>query len=470
MRHAMIALLLPAALVGCKSPLLGEGGMREPIAAAERTVSQGNDDFSPSNKRIRNAVDRRGTALSGDTEANGITYDGINVEALFDRQKRAFAAGLTMNDNQTPSVTRPQSQPVNTQQNRTRNESAQFSLNDRSETDSVETDQATVAGGDGAPPKFAVAKTRRISSQADESTSSVSEPAKSTAAEEQNAEETRVRSAVENAAVAAEYGAVEDEPVVAKASASVVKTAAKSETQVDDVDNWRTNLNRTITALKADLREGRTSEPNARLNAEATLKILSLIEGDMDAALAPIEGLQPHEQEYMRHQLQAIHDAFDPAGNPVAARRWTLALQSLRKAQAHLAAVSNLEVQNVALCTEVDSFGIVTKFPEYKFQADQKLLLYCELDNFTSEAVKKGFETQLQGNYEILDSNGQRIADQLLPLDVHVCPVQRRDYFIAYLIYTPVDIKPGKYQLRLTMEDLKGRKFGQSTIDFQIVP
>jgi hypothetical protein len=96
--------------------------------------------------------------------------------------------------------------------------------------------------------------------------------------------------------------------------------------------------------------------------------------------------------------------------------------------------------------------------------------LYCELDNFVSEKSKdgKGFETQLQGSYEVVDASGKRVADQSLPLDSHVCRNKRRDYFIAYRIYIPQKIEPGKYSLKLTVEDVKGRKFGQSQVPFQV--
>jgi hypothetical protein len=197
--------------------------------------------------------------------------------------------------------------------------------------------------------------------------------------------------------------------------------------------------------------------------------MLSLILDDLDSAMTPIESLQAHEQEFFQHEFQALHAATDPKGNPVLNRRWTLALQSHRKAHMSLAAVSNLEVQNATFCTEVDSFGILSKFPQYHFRKDQELLLYCELDNFVSTPVKDGFETQLQGSYEIVDSNGRRVADQLLPMDQHVCRNQRRDYFIAYRMYMPQDIKTGRYTLKLTVEDMRGHKFGQTNVDFQIV-
>jgi hypothetical protein len=233
--------------------------------------------------------------------------------------------------------------------------------------------------------------------------------------------------------------------------------------------DWRELVQEAIAALQAEADGPIAPSPDQKLALAVNQRLLSLAAGDLEAAMAPIEDLQPHEQEFFQHELQGLHATTDSKGNPVLNRRWTLALQSHRKAQMHLAAVSNLEVQNATFCTEVDDFGIITKIPQYHFRPDQELLLYCELDNFVSEPVKDGFETQLQGSYEIVDNNGRRVADQLLPMDAHVCRNQRRDYFIAYHIYMPKDAKPGRYTLKLTIEDMKGRKFGQSAIDFQIV-
>ena len=233
--------------------------------------------------------------------------------------------------------------------------------------------------------------------------------------------------------------------------------------------DWRVLASETLAALRSESDGAVALSPDQKLSIEAKKRLLSLILDDLDAAMTPIGSLQPHEQEFFQHEFQALHAATDPKGNPVLNRRWTLALQSHRKAQMNLAAVSNLEIQNATFCTEVDSFGIISKFPQYHFRKDQELLLYCELDNFVSTPVKDGFETQLQGSYEIVDSNGRRVADQLLPMDEHVCRNQRRDYFIAYRMYMPQDVKPGRYTLKLTIEDMKGRKFGQTNVDFQII-
>ncbi len=259
-------------------------------------------------------------------------------------------------------------------------------------------------------------------------------------------------------------------PASAVASSSTSASANPTSSSSED-RSWRDHLREALRLLEEEVEaEKSTASPTVLMNAQATARMLHLSLGELEPALKPIDGLQPHEQEFFRHEFQALHDAIDPQANPVMSRRWTLAIDSHRKALTHLAAVSNLEIKNAAFCTSVESYGVIERFASAHFRPSQELLLYCELDNFQAEQVKDGFETQLQGSYEIVDAGGRRVAELLLPVDSDVCRHQRRDYFIAYRIYMPQQIATGRYQLRLTIEDMKGRKFGQTNLDFQIVP
>ncbi len=214
---------------------------------------------------------------------------------------------------------------------------------------------------------------------------------------------------------------------------------------------------------------GTATHPDERVDLAKKRRLLNLVLDDLNSAQEPIKDLQPEAADYIRNTFQGLYDATDIGGNPVASRRLTLALQSHRKAMQNLAKLAILEVQHLAFCTEVDSFGVVTKFPHYQFRPDQEVLLYCELENFVSQPVRGGFETQLQGSYEIVDSSGRRVADQILPEDADVCGNQRQDFYIAYRLHLPAEIEPGDYQFKLTIEDMKGQKFGQALIDFKII-
>lgn len=237
--------------------------------------------------------------------------------------------------------------------------------------------------------------------------------------------------------------------------------------QADGVVNtdWRELADQMLRALEVETVD---SSANAQLNHHVTKRILFVLLGQLEQALEPIPGLQPHEQEYFRHNFQALYNSIDPRGNPVLSRRWPLVMEDHRIAMSHLGAVSNLEVKNAAFCSHVDGFGSITKIPTIQFRPNQELLLYCEVENFVSEQKKDGYETKLRGNYEIVDANQTRIADFILPEEVDMCKNPRRDYFFVYRIYMPQNIAPGRYQLRLTIEDMKGNKFGQTSLDMQI--
>ena len=240
-------------------------------------------------------------------------------------------------------------------------------------------------------------------------------------------------------------------------------------TPIASPTNWRQTLNLAIEQLEKQIKEVPASDENLRLSQEVTLRMLYVSQRRLEDATRKIDSLSNEENEYFQYQMQALYEASNPNAMPVRSRHWSLVMDSQRKATNQLAAVSNLEVKSVAFCTEVERYGLFTKFPRYQFQADQELLLYCEIENVAASKVsKEGYESQLQGSYEIIDSQGRKVADQLLPMEPEICQNHRRDYFIVYKIYMPQQIAPGNYQLRLTVEDMKAHKFGQSHLDFQV--
>ena len=254
---------------------------------------------------------------------------------------------------------------------------------------------------------------------------------------------------------------------VITASATSIAEVPQSKT-TSPTSQWNDDLSESIFKLEKSLKDNPSLQENIRISQEMTLRMLYIANRQLEEAMRPIEGLTEPERDYIQHQVQALYQASNPDPIPVKSQQWSLVMNSQRAATNQLAAVSKLDVKSVAFCTDVQGYGVVTKFPSNIFKPDQDLLLYCELDNVAADEVKDGFETQLQGSYEIIDPSGRRIADQLLPMEKEICKNHRRDYFIVYRIYTPMQIGPGNYQLRLTVEDMKAKKFGQTTLDFQI--
>lgn len=242
----------------------------------------------------------------------------------------------------------------------------------------------------------------------------------------------------------------------------IVDTRSKGE-------SWQESVRSAIAALNSEILD--TTNPEQKIELEKNSRLLSMTVGDLSAAMEPVPEVDAHVQQYLQHSLQAWTDVTDPAGHPQERKRATLALQSQRKAIQHLASASDLQLGKATFCTAVESYGDIEEFADSKFQPGDEVLLYFEVDNFVSLPLPDGknHETYLRGNYEIVASDsGQRVDSQSLKEDRHVSRIPRRDYFMVYRIWMPTSIGPGDYTMRLTVEDVNGRKFGEASVDFKI--
>ena len=211
-------------------------------------------------------------------------------------------------------------------------------------------------------------------------------------------------------------------------------------------------------------------EPAERTARLIRLRHLLVLSGNPDAAVEKISGLSGAEQEFLRHQLLGLWTIIDPEGHPTSpSRRFTSAVPQIREAAKFAAAATDaLEVRALAFCTDIQSYGQFKRFEGNRFDAGQQVILYCEIDNFTAKRVDGGFETHLQGSYDIYDSENRKVLSQLLPGDLQVSTNYLRDYFIAYQMLIPQELPAGTYKLRLTMEDRNGKKYGNSDVPFEI--
>jgi len=254
-------------------------------------------------------------------------------------------------------------------------------------------------------------------------------------------------------------------------AATPAPSAAERQAQIDRA--WRT----LIESLEEDIRQRRTASPpdDELPRREQQLRLAYLGAGKLDEAVTAVESLPASQREAYKHLMFGLGIWLSPDESRRVALRAAKVLRSLREATRELAASSKLEIKNLVFCERVDYYGWYTEFPRYEFQPRQQVILYVEIENFAAEyKPPAGYETELHGSYEILDGSGQIVASRQLPPDREVCRNYRRDYFLAYRIYLPDAIAPGRYRLELTIEDLKarsayqGRKLGEGTIEFTI--
>lgn len=246
---------------------------------------------------------------------------------------------------------------------------------------------------------------------------------------------------------------------------TVVYWAARNQEE-SDAGSWEKLIDDTIQKLERVATDTRASEEE-RTIAQLRLRMLYLIANRKSDAMEKVDGLTSEEQEVWSNTLFGLADYMKVEDIPVE-RRHTLALGSFRRAMSHLEAASPLELRNLEFIQSVDSFGQFKPFPSHDFQPKQEVLLYVEIENFTSRDNGGKFETTLQSNYEIYDQSGRRIDARQFPEVKDSCRVRRRDFYVPYRLYMPENIPAGTYRLELTVRDSAADKFGQASIEFQI--
>jgi hypothetical protein len=206
----------------------------------------------------------------------------------------------------------------------------------------------------------------------------------------------------------------------------------------------------------------------ADVSRQLSLRMLYLSVGRRDDALRPIDGLSPTEQDFWSKQLTSVSTWLDVGSQPDAGQRALAATQRLNEAASRLAELSPLTVKNIAFCTEVSSYGVVTPFKETEYAPGQQVLLYAEVENYKTEHTPKGFRTALKSGYQVVDKQGVKMAGTESQMMEEVCQNQRHDYFVRYRLNLPKPLPDGAYTLQLTIEDTLGQKTGKASVDFTI--
>jgi hypothetical protein len=211
----------------------------------------------------------------------------------------------------------------------------------------------------------------------------------------------------------------------------------------------------------------------AYVEAQVYLRMLYLIAGHQERAIAHIPGVAPAVQQFWQQTLWAMANAFDAESMPDPAERAAQTLLQLQAAAMHLREQAPLKLDNVAFCTKITSFGNYDRFDPYEFSPGQPVLLYAEVENFRSEPTtdqqgQNAFRTVLQSRVEILSPSGDMHFQMDFPPTEDLCRARRRDYFHSYEFTIPPRMPYGHHVLVLTVEDLVSRKLATYRLNFTV--
>lgn len=119
---------------------------------------------------------------------------------------------------------------------------------------------------------------------------------------------------------------------------------------------------------------------------------------------------------------------------------------------------NRLRIANPQFCSEIRGFGQITPLPKNQFAPLQRVLLYCEVENYQSRKERSDehgtvYLTRFIGSYQLTDSRGEVVQSGQLPEILDRAPRLRQDFYLYFPI-TFGALPNGEYQLAIRLTEL----------------
>lgn len=194
--------------------------------------------------------------------------------------------------------------------------------------------------------------------------------------------------------------------------------------------------------------------------------------------VAPERALNPDAlpdlNEREREILRAYQTFFTEVGAQLRATGDTeLLVEAIDQLRTAVREEPSLTIPRAALCWRVRGYGQYDEFNRNSFlaQSGQQVIVYTEIDDFTSERNEKGeWVTELSEELVIHNLRDGIPVWRQAPMSVpDVSRNQRREFFISHIITLPKSLPVGAYSLKVRVRDEKSNAVAETTIDFTIV-
>lgn len=230
-----------------------------------------------------------------------------------------------------------------------------------------------------------------------------------------------------------------------------------------------------IAAVESELQDwpvtlsGQPQKLESYQRRQQDLRLLQLIAGRPEEAIASIEGMPGPEQEFWQELMLALAH-FRSDDQPNREERLTITASQLRSAIGHISMEAALRFRRLEVCSRINSFGRIETFPSNEFDPGQPLLLYVELENVGTELTSRGTQrTNFDAQIQFLHHDSDDPIETIELAEIHdETTSARTDYFQSFELNIPSHLAPGRYKIRLQLRDVVRRKQADGFVEFQV--
>ncbi|MEQ9409315.1 MAG: hypothetical protein RIK87_16385 [Fuerstiella sp.] len=269
-----------------------------------------------------------------------------------------------------------------------------------------------------------------------------------------------------------------DEAAAAAADAqpSETQTAAVPGSSDAEISAVRPLLLQTIEATTAELQNwprlpsGLPQNVEAFQQREQDLRLLYLIADQPGPALTAIHVLPPAEQEFWQEIMLALAQYRSRDDGVSQEQRFTSTVGQMQSAVRRLMPLAALKIRRMDICSQIYSFGRVETFLTNSFDPGQPILLYVELENFTSRMTMNGsYETNFEALLRIFHQGRDEPIESIsLPDISDESTSERVDYFQSFELNVPSHLDSGSYRIELRLRDRNSGKITSGEVEFRI--
>ena len=217
-------------------------------------------------------------------------------------------------------------------------------------------------------------------------------------------------------------------------------------------------------------RQKLSDDPKA-LGAHLDYQLLQFLLDRQVPDMGVIATLAPEDREV----LSAVMDGLANFRSAVRAEDDALVgrkLRPLMDMNERLRAVADLRINDVVLCTRVDSFGQYEPVASNRFLTGRRhtVIVYCDVENVLSRLNdRRMWESSLQQETALYDSDGKSVWEEPQGGAMDTSHQRRRDFYVARKVTLPANLPAGTYYLKVGIIDRFAQRVAQATLPVQYV-